>query len=117
MPAALRPIPFLALSSVGAFDHVTAGEWAQLAHVLDAGIDGLSPKQQALAEERAARRLGVTQLDAQDDQHLRVLWDELRAAVLRVSLDRLVQKRELEVAGVADSGHLVYRCSAAAERS
>jgi hypothetical protein len=94
---------------VAAFDHISPDEWAQLARVLDAGIDDLSADQQALAVERASRRVGVAELDARDEQHLRILWDELRAATLRALLDRLVAKRELEVEGVADSGHLLYR--------
>ena len=96
---------------MGAFDRIPCEEWQQLARVLDAGIDKLSGEQEALAAERAARRCGVGELDAGDEEHLRVLWDELRAAVLRDSLERLVAERELEVAGVAESGHLLYRSS------
>ena len=94
---------------LAAFDHISPDEWEQLARVLDAGIDDLSADQQALAVERASRRVGVAELDARNEQHLRILWDELRAATLRALLDRLVAKRELEVEGVADSGHLLYR--------
>jgi len=94
---------------MAAFDRIPRHEWEQLAGVLDAGVGELSVEQEALAVERASRRCGVAELDARDEQHLRVLRDELRAAVLRGSLDRLVEKRELEVAGVADSGHLLYR--------
>ena len=93
-----------------AFDRIPADDWDELARVFDAGIDDLSAEQQALAAGRASRRVGVAELDAREEEHLRVLWDELRAAALRASLDRLVAKRELEVAGVADSGHLLYRC-------
>ena len=93
---------------VVAFDQVPAGDWERLARVLDAGIDDLSAEQQALAVGRASRRLGVADLEAQDDQHLQILWDELRAAVLGASLERLVKSGELEVAGVAECGHLLY---------
>ncbi len=93
---------------VGAFEHLPVEDWEQLARVLDARIDDLSPEQQARAVRRASRRIGIADLDAQDEQHLRVLWDELRAVALRESLARLVAKRELEVAGVADDGYLVY---------
>jgi hypothetical protein len=88
---------------------VSAEEWEQLARVLDAGIDELSGEQQARAVERASRRVGVPELNLRDEEQLRILWDELRAAVLRASLDRLVAKRKLEVAGIAASGHLLYR--------
>ena len=94
---------------MGSFDRIPSDEWEQLARVLDAGIDELSAEQEALAVARAARRCGVAEIDTRDERHLRTLLDELRAAVLRQSLDRLVGKRELEVAGVADSGHLLYR--------
>jgi hypothetical protein len=90
-------------------DDVPAHEWEQLAQVLDAGIDDLSDEQQALAVERAVRRVGVGELDAQNEDHMRILWDQLRAAALRASLDRLVAKGQLEVAGVADNGHLLHR--------
>ena len=93
---------------MGVFEHVSAEEWEQLARALDAAIDDLSPDQEALAVRRASRRVGVADLDSQDEQHLRILWDELRAVALRASLDRLVAKRELDVAGVAASGHLIY---------
>ena len=93
---------------VAAFDDISAEEWEQLARVLDAGIDDLSADQQALAVERASRRVGA-ELDARDEHHVRILWDELRAATLRALLERLVAKRELEVAGVGDSGYLLYR--------
>ena len=94
---------------MGTLDDVPAHEWQQLAQVLDAGIADLSGEQQALAVERAARRVGVGELDAGDEDHVRILWDELRAATLRALLGRLVAKGELEVAGVADSGHLLHR--------
>lgn len=94
---------------MAAFDRIPSREWEQLARVLDAGVDELSAEQEALAVERATRRCGVAEIDARDERHLRALWDELRAAVLRRSLARLVERRELEVAGVADSGHLLYR--------
>ncbi len=102
---------------MAAFERISAGEWEQLARVLDAGIEHLSEEQQALAVERASRRFGVAELDASDENHLRILWDELRAAALRASLDRLVAKRELQVADVADTGHLVYRRPAGTKRS
>jgi hypothetical protein len=105
----LCPVPPLPSRFIAAFDHIPADEWEQLARVLDAGIDDLSADQQALAVERASRRVGVAELDPRDEQHLRILWDELRAATLRALLDRLVAKRELEVAGVADGGRLLYR--------
>jgi hypothetical protein len=92
-----------------ALGDVPAHEWEQLAQVLDARIDDLSEEQQALAMERAVRRIGAGGFDARDDGHVRVLWDELRAATLRALLDRLVGNGELEVAGVADSGHLLHR--------
>ena len=91
------------------FDDIPTDDWAQLAGVLDAGIEDLSAEQRALAIERASRRIGVRQLDARDEEHVRILWDELRAATLRGLLDRLVSKRELEVTGVAESGQLLYR--------
>ena len=91
------------------FDHISTGDWTQLAGVLDARIDDLTVEQRALAVERASRRIGVAELDARHEEHLRILWDELRAAALRGLLDRLVGKRELEVAGVAESGQLLYR--------
>ena len=90
------------------FDRVPSEDWERLAHVLDAGIDELSAEQQALAVERASRRCGIAELDMRDEGHLRVVWDELRAAALRAALDRLVARGELEVAGVAESGHLLY---------
>ena len=93
---------------MSAFDRVPADEWEQFARVLDEGIDDLSAEQQALAVQRASRRSGAAELDLQDEEHLRILWDELRTAVLRRSLDRLVARRELEVTGVAESGHLLY---------
>jgi len=102
---------------VAAFDEIPVNEWQQLASVLDAGIDDLSTEQHALAVERASRRAGVAELDSQDEEHLRILWDELRAAALRASLDRLVARRELEIAGVADGGQLVFRRPAGGERS
>ena len=101
---------------MAAFDRISPEEWDQLARVLDARVDDLSAKQQELAVERAARRSGVDELDARDAEHLRVLWDELRALALRASLDRLVARRELEVAGVGDGGQLVYRSGPAPER-
>jgi hypothetical protein len=94
---------------VAVFDHLPTDDWTQLAGVLDARIDDLSAEQRALAVERASRRIGVAELDARDEEHLRILWDELRAAALRALLDRLVAKRELEVTGVAESGQLLYR--------
>jgi hypothetical protein len=94
---------------VAAFDRISSDEWERLARALDAGVDDLSAEQRAVAVGRAERRAGVAQLDATDEEQLRILWDELRAVVLRASLDRLVAKRELEVAGVAGSGHLIYR--------
>jgi hypothetical protein len=93
---------------VAVFDHLSTDDWTQLAGVLDARIDDLSAEQRALAVERASRRIGVAELDARDEEHLRILWDELRAAALRGLLDRLVAKRELEVTGVAESGQLLY---------
>jgi hypothetical protein len=94
---------------VAVFDHISTDDWTQLAGVLDARIDDLSAKQRALAVERACRRIGAAELDARHEEHLRILWDELRAAALRGLLDRLVAKRELEVTGVAESGQLLYR--------
>ena len=102
---------------MAAFDRVSSHEWQQLARVLDAGIDELSAEQEAVAVERATRRCGVDELDAREEQHLRVLCDELRAAVLRQSIDRLVGKGELEVAGVADSGHLLHKLPVGRGRS
>jgi hypothetical protein len=93
---------------VGPFEQLSAEEWELLARCLDARIDDLSGEQEAVAVRRASQRIGIADLDAQDEQHLRVLWDELRAAALRASLDRLVRKRELVVDGVADCGHLIY---------
>ena len=90
------------------FDDVPRADWEQLARVLDARIDDLSAAGRAIALERASRRLGVQRLDEHDDEHLRVLWDELRAVVLRASLERLAAEGELEVAGVAEDGQLVY---------
>jgi hypothetical protein len=94
---------------VAVFDEIPTEDWAQLAGVLDAGIDELSAEQRALAFERASRRSGAGELDARDEEHLRILWDELRAATLRGLLDRLVAKRALEVTGVSESGQLLYR--------
>jgi hypothetical protein len=91
-------------------DDVPAHEWARLAQVLDAGVEDLSSEQQALAVERAVRRAGAGEFDARNENHVRILWDELRAATLRTLLDRLVAKGQLEVAGVAASGHLLHRC-------
>ena len=91
------------------FDHISTDDWTQLAGVLDARIADLSAEQRALAVERARRRVGVAELEARDEEHLRILWDELRAAALRGLLDRLVAKRELEVTGVAESGQLLHR--------
>jgi methylmalonyl-CoA mutase cobalamin-binding subunit len=90
-------------------DGVPAHEWEQLAQVLDAGIDDLSGEKQALAVERAVGRVGVSELDARDEDHVRILWDELRAATLRALLERLVAAGQLEVAGVAETGHLLHR--------
>ena len=99
------------------FDHISTDDWTQLAGVLDARIDDLSAEQRALAVERASRRIGVAELDARDEEHLRIVWDELRAAALRGLLDRLVAKRELEVTGVAESGQLLYRRPSRTRRS
>ena len=93
---------------MAAFDRVPAGEWDQLRRVLDAGVDDLSADARELAVQRASRRLAVAQLDVHDDEHLRVLWDELRAVVLRAALERLAATGELRVVGVADDGQLVY---------
>jgi hypothetical protein len=113
----LCPIPPLASRLVSAFDHIPADDWEQLARALDANINELSAEQQALAVERASRRVGVAELDTRDEEHLRIIWDELRAAALRALLDRLVTEGELEVAGVADSGQLLYRRPPGIERS
>ncbi len=94
---------------MSAFDHIAADDWEQLARVLDANINDLSAEQQVLAVERASRRVGVAELDMQDEAHVRIVWDELRAAALRALLNRLVTKGDLAVAGVADSGQLLYR--------
>jgi hypothetical protein len=94
---------------VAAFDRISSDDWERLARALDAGIDDLTAEQQAIAMGRAERRAGVAELDATDEEQLRIFWDELRAVVLRASLDRLVAKRELEVAGVAGNGHLIHR--------
>jgi hypothetical protein len=102
---------------VAVFDHLSTDDWTQLAGVLDARIDDLSAEQRALAVERASRRIGVAELDARDEEHLRILWDELRAVALRGLLDRLVAKRELEVTGVAESGQLLYRRPSRTRRS
>ena len=91
------------------FDDIPTDDWAQLAGLLDAAINDLSAEQRALAVERASRRIGVREVDARDEDHLRIVWDEQRAAALRGLLDRLVAKRELEVIGVAESGQLLYR--------
>jgi hypothetical protein len=100
---------------VAAFGHVPAFEWEQLACALDSGIDDLSAEQRALAIGRALRRVDVAVLDLHDEQHLQILWDELRAAALQASLDRLVENGDLKVAGVADSGHLIYTAPVAPE--
>jgi len=102
---------------VAVFDHISTDDWTRLAGVLDARIDDLSAEQRALAVERASRRIGVAELDARDEEHLRIVWDELRAAALRGLLDRLVAKRELEVTGVAESGQLLYRRPSHTRRS
>jgi len=102
---------------VAIFDEIPTEDWAQLAGVLDEGIDELSAEQRALAFERASRRIGVGELDVRDEEHLRILWDELRAATLRSLLDRLVAKRALEVTGVAESGQLLYRHPSRSGRS
>jgi hypothetical protein len=94
---------------MGALGDVPAHEWEQLARVLDAHIDDLSEEQQALAVERAVRRIGAGEFDARDEAHVRVLCDEFRAATLAALLRRLVAEGELEVAGIADSGHLLHR--------
>jgi hypothetical protein len=94
---------------MGTLGDVPAQEWEQLARVLDARIDDLSDVQQALAVERAVRRIGGTEFDARNEAHVRILWDELRAAALGALLNRLVAQGELEVAGIADSGHLLRR--------
>ena len=102
---------------MAAFNRISVDDWEQLAGALDTRVDDLSAAQEARAVERASRRAGVAELDARDEEHLTILWDELRAAALQASLDRLVAKGELEVAGVADSGHLVYRRPSAPQRS
>jgi hypothetical protein len=94
---------------VAVFEDIPTDDWAELAGVLDTAVDELSAEQRALAAERASRRIGVPEVDARDEDHLRILWDELRAAALRGLLDGLVAKRELEVTGVAESGQLLYR--------
>jgi hypothetical protein len=94
---------------MSALGDVPAHEWERLAQVLDAGIENLSSAQQALAVQRAVRRIGAGEFDARDERHVRILWDELRAVTLRALLDRLVVKGQLEVTGVADSGHLLHR--------
>ena len=94
---------------MAAFDRISSDDSERLARALDAGIDDLSAEQRAIAKGRAERRAGVAEIDATDGEQLRILWDELRAVVLRASLDRLVAKRELEVVGVAAGGHLIYR--------
>jgi hypothetical protein len=94
---------------MAALGDVPAHEWEQLARVLDARIDHLSDEQEAVAVERALRRIGAGEFDARDEAHVRILWDELRAATLGALLNRLVAEGELEVAGIADSGHLVHR--------
>jgi predicted ATPase len=94
---------------MASLDDVPAHEWEELAHVLDARIDDLSEAQQALAVERAVRRVEADEFDARNESHVRILWDELRAATLRALLDRLVAKGLLEVAGIADTGHLLHR--------
>jgi hypothetical protein len=104
----VRPRPYRD-GFVATLGDVSAHEWEQLAQVLDAGIEDLSGERQALAVERAVRRVGAGELDARNEDHVRTLWDELRAATLRVLLDRLVVKGVLEVAGVAQSGHLLHR--------
>jgi hypothetical protein len=95
---------------MAALDDASAQEWDQLAQVLDARVDDLSREQQDLAVERARRRIGAGGLDADDEHHLRVVWDELRAAALRAMLDRLVSTGRLEIAGVALNGHLIHSC-------
>jgi hypothetical protein len=94
---------------MAAFDDVPGPEWEQLARVLDARIDDLSDQQQALAVERAVRRAGAGEFDSRDERHVRILWDELRVAALGALLDRLVSEGDLEVAGVAPTGHLLHR--------
>ena len=102
---------------MAAFTDIPADEWQKLADALDVAIDELSPEQQAVAVDRAARRTGVRELDPGDERHLRILWDELRAAALRAALARLVAQGELEVGGVAANGHLIHRPRAASNRS
>ena len=97
------------MSFIAALGDIPAHDWEQLAQVLDARIEDLSSAQQALAVQRAVRRIGAGEFDARDEEHVRILWDELRAVTLRVLLDRLVSKGQLEVTGVADSGHLLHR--------
>jgi hypothetical protein len=94
---------------MGTLGEVPGHEWEQLARVLDARIDHLSDEQQAVAVERAVRRIGAGEFDARDEAHVRIVWDELRAATLGGLLNRLVAAGELEVAGIADSGHLLHR--------
>ena len=93
---------------MAAFGRVPGEDWEELARVLDAGVEDLSREAQALALERASRRLRVGQLDAHDEEHLRVVWDELRTVVLRASLERLAAKGQLKIVGIADDGHLLY---------
>jgi hypothetical protein len=97
------------VSFIAALSDIPAHDWEQLAQVLDAGIEDLSSAQQALAVQRAVRRIGAGEFDARDEEHVRILWDELRAVTLWALLDRLVAKGQLEVTGVADSGHLLHR--------
>jgi hypothetical protein len=104
----VRPHPY-GDAFMAALDDVPAHDWEKLARVLDARIDDLSDEQQAIAMERAVRRVGAGEFDARDERHVRILWDELRAATLGALLDRLVLEGELEVAGVADTGHLLHR--------
>jgi hypothetical protein len=59
--------------------------------------------------EHAVRRVEADELDARNEDHVRILWDELRAATLRALLDRLVATGALEVAGIADTGHLLHK--------
>jgi hypothetical protein len=93
---------------MAALGDVPTHDWQRLAQVLDAGIEDLSGAQQALAVQRAVGRIGAGEFDARDEEHVRILWDELRAAALRELLDRLIAKGQLEVTGVADSGHLLH---------
>jgi hypothetical protein len=70
---------------MAAFDRISSDDWERLAPALDARIDDLSPEQRAIAVGRAQRRAGVAKLDATDEEHLRILWDESRSCCARRS--------------------------------